>query len=498
MPKRVLLAGLFHETQMFLPGLMGQADFLVRRDGELLTARGDGSPLSGALEVGHERGWMVLPTVDYRATPGPTVDSGVFERFWSEFAERARGEIARGIDGVYLVLHGAMACDKIEDVEGEFLERMKGLLGATDVPVVGVADLHGNFSERMAAGAHALVAYRENPHADAHESARRAAELLDRLMKSGERPRTVLEQPPLMLPPTGTGTVDEPMKTLERMARDLEREFPDELLSVNVFGGFSFADIPDTGVSFTAVTLGDTAVAKDRLRALSRAALAAREVGNRLDMPLAEAMARLREHTDGPVVIVEPADNIGGGAPGDCTSVLRAFVEHKIPRAAVAIHDPAAVAKIREHKPGDTIELEIGGRASALDPGPVRARVEIVSTSDGAFDLEDPQSHLASMCGTRYEMGPCAVVRLANVTVLLTSNRTPPFDLGQWRSQGIDPARLFAIGVKAAVAHRRAYDRVAKASYTVDSPGPCSSNLRLFPFRRVRRPIYPLDPISVE
>jgi len=67
------------------------------------------------------------------------------------------------------------------------------------------------------------------------------------------------------------------------------------------------------------------------------------------------------------------------------------------------------------------------------------------------------------------------------------------FDLGQWRSQGIDPKRLSAIGVKAAVAHRRAYEKIQRASYTVSTPGPCSSDVKSFPYQHVRRPVYPLD-----
>ena len=90
-------------------------------------------------------------------------------------------------------------------------------------------------------------------------------------------------------------------------------------------------------------------------------------------------------------------------------------------------------------------------------------------------------------------MGPCAVVRHEGVIMLLTSRRTPPFDLGQWRSQGVDPEELFVISVKAAVEHRPAYDPIARASYVVDLPGSCAEDLRHLPFRRVSRPIYPLD-----
>lgn len=76
---------------------------------------------------------------------------------------------------------------------------------------------------------------------------------------------------------------------------------------------------------------------------------------------------------------------------------------------------------------------------------------------------------------------------------LCLSCKGAPFDLGQWRSQGVDPESLFAIGIKAAVAHRRAYDPIARASYVLNTPGPCASDLRTLPYRRVRRPIHPLD-----
>jgi microcystin degradation protein MlrC len=89
-------------------------------------------------------------------------------------------------------------------------------------------------------------------------------------------------------------------------------------------------------------------------------------------------------------------------------------------------------------------------------------------------------------------MGPSVVVRVAGVTVLLTSRKTPPFDLGQLRSQGIEPERLKAIGVKAAVAHRRAYDKIAKGSFTVATPGPCTSRIAGLPYTRLRQPVFPI------
>ncbi|HWE64823.1 MAG TPA: MlrC C-terminal domain-containing protein [Chloroflexota bacterium] len=297
-----------------------------------------------------------------------------------------------------------------------------------------------------------------------------------------------------MWPPTGTGTATEPMHGLEQMARRFEQEDPD-ILAVNVFGGFSLADVPDAGVSFTVVTRGDPRSARAALQALHAHAVANRQAGDVRGMPLTEVMPLLRQQTRGPMILIEPADNIGAGAPGDLTHVLAALLDHGVPNAGVVINDPIAVETLRAHDRGARLTISVGGRSGVVGAAPLTLAVELVSTSDGRFVLEDRHSHLASMYGERIDMGRCAVVRCADVQILLTSRRMPPFDLGQWRSQGIEPERLFAIGVKAAVAHRRAYDPIAAMSFLLESPGPCASDLRTLPFRQVRRPIFPLDAV---
>lgn len=494
MSHRVLLAGLFHETHTFLEGRTRLADFEERLGNQLWSAENDGSPLSGVLDVARSRGWDVIPAIDLRATPGPIVEDAVVDRFWSEVIRALDGQEPRDIDGAYLVLHGAMVSESLPDVEGALLERLRSRVGPA-IPVCGVLDLHANVTEKMAELSEGFIAYRQNPHADACAAARDGALLLNRLLETGEKPVTVWEHPPLMWPPTGTGTAFDPMRTLEAMARRIE-ETHEEILAVNVFAGFSFADMPDTGVSFTAVTLGEPRYARAELEELSDWAMQHKQLGNVLERPLHEVLAEIKANTAalrGPVILAEPSDNIGGGAPGDGTALLKGLIEFGIQNAAVAINDPAAVAALTECRAGDRIALDLGGRGSALSGGPLRLEVEFVSRNAGQFRLEDPHSHLASMCGSHFDMGLCAVVLHQGVTILLTSERTAPFDLGQWRSQGILPEKLSVIGVKAAVAHRKVYDPIASAHYTVETPGPCSSNLKQFPFRHVKRPIYPLD-----
>lgn len=496
MRQRVLLAGLFHETHTFLDGNTSLADFESRVGEEILKARGDGSPLDGFLEVAQRHEWQVVPTVDMRATPGATVEDRVVEVFWEELTPRLETAKRDGLDAVYLVLHGAMASKSFPDVEGELLGRLHEFLGDESIPVFGVFDLHANVSPQMARFAHCLVAYREHPHTDAREAAVRAAELLARALDNGEKVRMTLRQPPVVWPPTGTGTKFEPMVSLEAAARRLEAEHP-EIWCLSVSAGYSFADTHDTGVSFLAVApTGNPAVATalDDLEAL---AIKLREQGDAGEPDAGEVLDEILPIEKGPVVIAEPSDNIGGGAPGDGTGLLRVLLERDVPSALVIINDAAAVATLQELAPGGRATLDIGGKGSRLDPGPIRLEVELLSVSDGRFTLEDPHSHLASMSGMKVDMGRSAVVRHKGITLLLTSRKTPPFDLGQLRSQGLEPTEFEILCVKAAVAHRQAYDPIAVANYSVNTPGPCSSNLRELPYGRIRRPIHPLDPLEV-
>lgn len=491
--KRVLLAGLYHETHTFLDGLTSLPDCLVRTGEEMLQPSDDASPLAGVAEAASAYGWDLLPAVDVRAIPGPTISDDVVQRFWQGLCAAAGPEGLTRFDGVFLVLHGAMVSESYCDVEGEVLSRIARLPGASGTRVCGVLDLHANFTRAMADHSDGLIAYRENPHTDAKDAARRGCEMLDRLMASHARTVTVWEHPPLMWPPTGTATADEPLRSLEALAREIECESPG-IAAVNVLAGFAFADISDAGVSFTAVTRGDPDAAKARLQEMANLAWRDRDTGVRLDLPPDRVMEMIKHHSGGPLVVAEPSDNIGAGAPGDGTGLLRELVTNDIQDAVVAINDPGGVEMAAAKAIGDTFTLAVGGKGSSLDEGPLVLRVKLASTSDGRFSLEDPKSHLASLYGSQIEMGQCAVVHYKGITILLTSRKTPPFDLGQHHSQGIYPERMRVVGVKAAVAHRRAYDPIAGAHCSVDTPGPCASDVRKLPYRRVRRPVYPLDP----
>ena len=504
MTHRVLIAGLVHETHTFLAettGLTGFEAILWERGQDMLQrCNGDASPMGGGLDVAVANQWDIIPSRYGAAMPSGTVTDELLELWWEEVRTDLDSALAGGgLDGVLLILHGAMVFASHPDGEGEVLRRVRQhlheRLGAVgdSIPIAADLDLHANTSDIMVANASVLTAYRKNPHTDAREAGIRAAQFLQRLMNSGEATQIVRLAPAVIYSPKGTGTDAEPMISLERAARRLEEEHP-ELLEVCVLGGFAYADIDCVGVSFLATTTGDAGAALARLQSLADEALSRCDEGNPLDPPTDDVMRQvLASGQQGPIGLIEPSDNIGGGTPGDGTGILEAFLRFEVDNAVVVLNDPAAAAACHACSVGDRLTLPMGGKVDRFHGDTITLEVVLEHLSDGRFDLENERSHLASLVGRHVDMGPSAVVRAGGIRVLLTTNKTPPMDLGQLRSQGIVPEELYLVGIKAAVSHKAAYDPILTASFYVDTPGLGSSDLRRFPYQHVRRPMRPLD-----
>lgn len=491
MTKRVLFGGLFHETHTFLRQRTSIADFeaMALHVGQDAIDRnvGNGSPSAGFLDVAIHEHWDVVPTIQMAAMPGGMVKDAVVDLFRSHFFPKLEAE-AEALDGIFLVLHGAMVSEGSNHPEADILADMRSLLAARklDVPVVCVLDLHANVPQKLIDNSSVAVAYRENPHRDAHNAAVRAARILGDLM---DRPGVAQVHlgTRYVLPPTGVGSADDPMRAVLAGARAIEAADP-AIININVMAGYSYADVPDCGFSLSASTRGDPARAMDHLRSLAGVLEANITKGYPRDASLIEVLEAVDRLPPGkgPVLLVEPADNIGGGTPGDATDLLGPLLATGRSGIVAALADPEAVAQCAAAGVGVPVSLMIGGKTDEHHGSPIAFAGRVVSLTDGSFELELKTSHLASMLGTHAEMGPCAVVANDQATILLSSRKMPPMDLGQFHSQGVRPEDASYVVVKAAVSHRDAYSPIARASFNVDSAGLCTSNLPRLPYRKLK------------
>jgi len=488
--RTVLVAGLFHETHTFLAETTGLSDFeagIVNFGQDIIdNTRGDGSPMDGFLSHAEGEGWSLVPSVHMAAMPSGLVEDAVVDLFEARLLDDLERTVDT-LDGIFLVLHGAMVSQSRDDVEGTLLAALKDRLAARgrEIPIVAILDLHANVCEAMVANSTVLTAYRENPHADARETALRGATILGDLFE-GPHPTQVHLATPYVLPPVGQGSGNEPMKSVLARARAIEAADPD-IVGINVMAGYAYADIADCGFSLNCASLGDKEQAMAYLRELRAIAEANLAAGYPSDDPLDVVLRKCDALSpgQGPVLLIEAADNIGGGTPGDATGILGPLLATGRRSIVAAINDPASVQACVAAGQGAEVTLSIGAKTDNHHGEPVPFKGVVRNLTDGRFDLENPKSHMASMQGTRIDMGPSAVVANDGATILLTTKKTAPMDLGHLHSQGIRPEDADYVIVKAAVSHKDAYDPIARASFHVDSAGLCTSNLTRLPYKKL-------------
>ncbi|MBI5878574.1 MAG: M81 family metallopeptidase [Chloroflexi bacterium] len=493
---RIALGGIVHETNTFAPGVTTLDNFMRQSyaEGEGIAARYAASKtaLGGAIDGLRAWGVQIVPLVYAAAMPSATVTRAAHEMLRDALIERLRATLP--LDGVLLVLHGAMVADGYLDSEADILEHVRAVVGP-GIPVVSVLDMHGNLSQAMVDAADAFVAFDENPHLDTYDRGIEASRILRRLTEEGARTAKALARPPLILSALTTWTDQSPLNAVHALGREFEQN--PHVLNVSVMGGFAYADTPFTGMSVVVTTDGDATLARKLADQLCEVAwsqrAAARHVGTPVDEAVARAVALTRgAKRSGPVMLADVGDNVGGGSPGDSTYLLRALVDAGAQGAVVTIADPESVAQAIAAGLGAELDLRIGGKVDSLHGTPVAARATVENITEGRFTIEGTD-HFAQLYGNNVEMGRCAVVRAGGVRVLLTERKTPPGDLAQLRSQGIVPEDQQIIVAKSAVAFRGAYQRIASEIIEVDTPGLVAANLARFTYKHLPRPVYPLD-----
>jgi microcystin degradation protein MlrC len=489
---RIALGGIIHETHSFAGTPTTLADFQTQSlhyGREILHAmRGTRSAIGGMIEGAEARGWTLLPTAYGAAMPGGLVAEEAYQTILREMLHRLTE--AMPLDGVLLALHGAMVTTGQLDPESDILAEVRRVVGP-DTPVVVELDMHGNLSPRTVELADVLVAFDTNPHVDPHPKGLAAAAMMERLLRREIKPTAAYAHPPLLLAPQATGTADLPLRLVHERAREMKAEA--EIISICVMAGFAYADMPFTGTSLVVTTNDNPVLAQRYVEELTRILWQQRETALPQFLPPEQAVARAMAQPGGPIILVDSADNIGGGTPGDGTEALQAMLALGVTEGTIVLADPEAVAACWAARESAELTLAVGGKADHWHGAPVTVTGTVRALSDGTFQCELPDNHFAAFFGQTIHMGRTAWLRTAGVNIILTERKIPPFDLAQLRGIGLSPERQKMIVVKSAVAYRAAYLPIAAGVIELDTPGLCSANLSRFPYRHLPRPIFPLD-----
>jgi len=156
--------------------------------------------------------------------------------------------------------------------------------------------------------------------------------------------------------------------------------------------------------------------------------------------------------------------------------------------------DPQAVATLISAGLGATVTVAVGNSVALAQQGitktPLQLTGKVLAITDGNFRVSGP-----IYTGSTIQMGRSVLFDIGAAHIVITEERVEPYDLGVFTSLGLDPASKAFLILKSRMYCRPVFVPVSKGLEECDSDsgGPTSSNFDLFPIRKVRRPIYPLD-----
>ncbi len=468
---RIAVGGWQHETNTFAAKKAEYYDF-ERADewpplsvGEdLFTAtRGVHLPITGAIEVLQKSNHELVPILWCSATPCSYVTEDAFERICEQFLKRIKKSLP--LDGIYLDLHGAMVCEHLQDGEGEFLRRLRAMVGK-DLPIAVSLDLHANVTPEMVEHASVIDIFRTYPHIDMGETGARVAGLLGQIIAHNMKLYSSYGQSDFMIALNFGCSLIEPCKSLYA---ELPELINSEVRSMSFACGFHLSDIYHVGPSVLAYGVDQQSADNAVSNFLCKMNEKREEFGQKiwtLKEGVSEAISLQSQHS-GTVVLADTQDNPGGGGSGDTTGLLQELIAQGVEDAIFGVlSDPKTVNQAIGAGIGSCFTAELGGKSGHPDQLPYSCTCEVKGLFDGNFVATGPMYKGANMT-----LGQCALLEVSGVLVAVSSIPIQTADQAIFRHFGVDPVSKTIVGLKSSVHFRNDFTELASAILVIAAPG---------------------------
>lgn len=487
---RILIARLNHETNSFSPVVTNLQSFDPHFDEEAANfAKGSNTALGAFYDYAMRKNAEIIVPLAATANPSGPVEDEAFERLVTAITD----EVAKGCDLILLDLHGAMVTRSFDDGEGELLRRVRAI--APDIPLGVALDLHGNITQTMLDHCDCIVSFKTYPHIDMYATGEHVTRIIDKMLDDGLKPKQALNHPPMLAATLRMNTNEDcAMTDMIKLARQAEMQ--EGIHAVSVFGGFPIADLQETGFSVLVVADSDRQ-AQVVAAAIADAAWQRRDEFLYNEMPLElsvqQAKTERQKHVSGYVLMLDHGDNCMSGGTCDNMDVLQASINAGLKNIiAGPFSDPEVVAQLFRVGVGAEVTIELGNKMIAADfiapQPPFKLTGRVTALSDGDYVVSGP-IYTGQLC----HMGRSVAFKTNEATLLITELPHEPWDLGVFNCADIDPLQGDYLILKSRMYCRPVFEPQALAVVECASSGVTSSNYQLFSFKKLARPIYPLD-----
>jgi microcystin degradation protein MlrC len=457
---RIALGGIATESCTFSPLPTRRADFRVLRGVEL-------PPRYPFIQPAQT---VTVPLLFARALPGGPVEAETYRALKDEFLDALSAALP--LDGLYLDLHGAMYVQGLEDAEADWIAAARDVVGPQCL-IAASFDLHGNLSARSVELLDMLAAFRTAPHVDAEATRAKAWAMLTRCAREGLRPLRAWTSVPVALPGEVTSTEWDPGASLYGELRTSDGV--PGVLDASILIGYAWADEPRTGASVVVTGMNRASIEGEASRLARRFWDVRREFRFGVTTGSVDECIRLALAAPEPCVFIsDSGDNPTAGGAGDVPIFLGRLFAAGVQNALVAgLADAPAVAACRAAGVGATVRLSLGGKLDPITSPPLDATVRVLHVLDEAGDGQ-------------------ALIQVAGVKVIVTERRRPFHHVADMQRLGVEPLACKLVVIKIGYLEPD-LKKHAPATLLALSPGAVNQDIVRLPFRRVRRPLFPLD-----
>lgn len=481
---RVAVGSILTECNQFGGKLIEHAEFArsqLARGQDVMSI--EGGAVGGMLHTLHERHAEIVPLVVASAYPG----GPIAQECYAQLKEDLLADLTNAlpVDGVLLALHGAAVTSEIDDVEGDLVAAAREILGPS-VPVIGTLDLHANVTAQMMRHADGLVAWETYPHVDPFTTGVRGARLLLGTLDGTHKPAMAMAKVPILTSAINASTVGEgPFADVMRLAKSFEEQ--PGILSTSAFHAHATLDVPEMGGGGLVITNGDEELAADLANRIAQLMWEKRFALEPETLTPEEAVREGLKIPGGPIVLVECADCVGGGAAGDSVVTIPALQVLTSGFAIIPVVDPEAAALCHEAGEGNSVSVTLGHKVDPQWGRPLSLSGTVKTVSDGNFQ------YTGGIWAHEWaEMGPSAVLECGSAQILITTHGTY-----EWRDEQIRALNMDIEGAKFIVAKnpmnfRQTYNEIAKGEFILDTPGATPPTLKHFTYHKVPRPYFPM------
>ncbi len=347
--------------------------------------------------------------------------------------------------------------------------------------IIGVElDPHCHLTEKRCRLADIIVLFKEYPHTDFVERGEEVLDLVVKTIRRKIKPVNSLFDCRLI---ASFPTTIHPMRGLVDRIKAMEGN--DGVLSISIGHCFPYADVPECGARILVITDNAKAYGDRIAEEVGRELIALRERSTPKFYDVDSAIDTALAHPGGPIVIADTADNAGGGAPSDNTTFLHRLIARGVQGAAVApIWDPIAVRLAFDAGEGAKLPFRFGGKVAKSSGPPVDADVEVVRCVKDAHQ---------TFAGAVVPIGDAASIRINGVEAVLISTRAQAMGTDLFSNLGLDPTRRKILVVKSNQHFYASFSQIAADVLYAEADGPLPRDYRKLPWRRIQRPIWPLD-----